>query len=79
MLPLKALRDDKENIEETTVSLVVAKEICLRCGRAVLSEQDGIFTLREEKRIALGAVFSSLLTGFGKSFGKEKKRGVHSG
>lgn len=65
---LKATRKDEE-IQEATTSLAAAKEISMDAAAgAFLSEQDDIFTLKDEQRTALKEHgFTLLLTGFSKS------------
>lgn len=51
-LPLKTLKDDKEEAQEVTASLAAAKEFSMNAAKvAVLSDLDEIFTLKENKEL----------------------------
>lgn len=53
-LPLKSTKEDKEEIEEATASLVTAKKTSADDAvTAVLSDLVSIFTLKEEQRFFL--------------------------
>lgn len=53
-LSLKATKENKED-KELTLNVAAAKDSIDAAVGAVLSEQDGIFILKEEARTALGA------------------------
>lgn len=70
-------KKEEEEIQEATVSRAAARNISADAGvAAVLSEMDGFFTLKEEKRTTLKLllhgkdVFASFLTGSGKNLVK---------
>lgn len=58
-LPLKATKENKED-KEVILNIAAAKDSVDAAVGAVLSEQDGIFILKEEARTGLGAFLGGL-------------------